>query len=73
MMNSYCDFSFADLFRAAHGRDATQHELQELYANPRAEINRIVEEWARLAGWKTKAMQGRDGETYMAFWPEENA
>jgi hypothetical protein len=71
-MNTYCDYSFADLFRAAHGREPEPAELEELYAKPRSEINQTVLEWAGQAGWRTREMKGRDGEVYVAFWPPEN-
>lgn len=69
-MNSYCDYSFADLFRAAFKREAEPAELEALFAKPRAEINATVAEWARIAGWQVREMRGLDGEVYLAFWPE---
>jgi hypothetical protein len=70
-MSSNCNYSFADLYRAAFGRAAEPHELAALYALSRAEINATVREWAQRAGWRTRELRGTDGETYLAFWPEE--
>jgi hypothetical protein len=66
-----CAFSFADLYEAAFDRLPEDKELEDLYALPNVEKNKIVGEWAKHAGWSTDERLGDDGETYLAFWPEE--
>lgn len=70
-MSANCTYSFADLYRAACGREPEARELAELYTLSRAEINATVKTWAERAGWRTREVTGSDGELYLAFWPEE--
>ena len=71
-MSSHCDYSFADLYRAAYGREPDARELAELFGRSRAEINAVVKGWAEQAGWRTREVIGSDGATYVAYWPEES-
>ena len=67
-----CEYSFGDLFRAAHpGSSAGEAEgaLAALYAGGRDHINPTVAEWATAAGWFTELQSGDDGAEYMAFSP----
>ncbi len=66
-----CSYSFRDLFEAAFHRAPERAELENLYALPRADINRTVLEWARLAGWETRSVRGAGGEEFVSFWKPE--
>ncbi|MCC6476455.1 hypothetical protein IT157_05300 [bacterium] len=66
-MTNHCCYSFADLFRAAFGREPEQTELDQLYALSQDERNRVVKEWAALADWETREVVGTDGVMYVSF------
>jgi hypothetical protein len=68
-VSANCAYSFADLFRAAFGREPLRDELDKLYALPQTERNRVVREWAEKAGWTTEAIRGTDGVMYTSFGP----
>ena len=70
-MSFQCDYSFADLYRAGHGREPDTRELAELLGRSRAEINAVVKVWAEQVGRRTREVIGADGATYESFWQED--
>lgn len=64
-----CAYSFRDLYRAAHGREPKDKELELLYSLPQDKKNGVVKGWAKLADWETKERKGSDGIMYLAFAP----
>ncbi len=68
-MGLECQFSFEDLFLAAHKRTIRQEEYQDLMQASQPHRNKLVEQWAELSGWVTIPRQGTDGLLYLAFHP----
>lgn len=68
-MGPECNFSFRDLYLAAHNRPALESEMQALFALPQSERNAVVKKWSELSGWGTKERVGTDGALYIAFCP----
>lgn len=68
-MGLECNYSFADLFKAAHERTPTSDELSHFHEMSQIERNILVTAWAENAGWYTKDKKGTDGCIYTAFAP----
>jgi hypothetical protein len=68
-MSEECQYSFSDLFKAAHNRALDQTEAMKFVLVSQDEKNKIVKELASLAGWKIEDRIGSDGKTYTAFSP----
>ncbi len=69
-MGRECDFSFADLFRAVHGRAWTAQEKQEFETLSQPARNAWVKRLAQSARRTiaTEDRLGTDGKVYTAFW-----
>ncbi len=71
MLGPECEFSFADLFRAAEGRDWTSEEEAGFVSLTQDERNEWVSRLAAKAPqFTTKDKVGTDGVVYRAFWIE---
>jgi hypothetical protein len=68
-MSEECQYSFSDLFEAAHKRGLQEAEAMKFVLASQEEKNKIVKELASLAGWKIEDRIGSDGKTYTAFSP----
>lgn len=68
-MGIECNYSFWDLFKAAHKREATIFEKKKFKKLNQNEKNDQVKKWAQIAGWETVTRQGTDSITYLAFAP----
>lgn len=68
-MGIECDFSFIDLYQAAHHKKPEREELSSFGKISQAERNELVKQWAKKAGWHTKDKMGNDGQVYTAFAP----
>lgn len=64
-----CDYSFDMLYEAAFGKNLDIKEKQKLQKLSQEEINTLVLNWAKIAGWKTKEKNGSGGEIYLSFHP----
>ncbi len=64
-----CDYSFFDLYKAAFGHRIPLKEKRELQKLSQNEINILVSQWAKEAGWKTKKKKGTDKKIYLSFHP----
>ncbi len=64
----YCAYSFADLFKAAFGRQATERENTQFAALTQDERNERVKELAKIADWRTENVTTGEG-MFVAFWP----
>jgi len=64
-----CDYSFFDLYKAAFGHRILLKEKRELQKLSQNEINILVSQWAKEAGWKTKPKKGTDKKIYLSFHP----
>lgn len=70
-MARHCDMSFADLYRAAHGRDWSADEERGFSALTQEERNEMVRTLAHRAGdVRTEDQVGSDGAIYTAFYRE---
>lgn len=68
-MDASCNFSFWDLYTAAHGKTATVEFKKEFMSQFQTTINKHVKEWAKKAKWKTEERIGTDKKLYLAFFP----
>ncbi len=68
-MGLECNFSFADLFKAAHKRIPTAEELSHFEDMPQPIRNELVKAWAHAARWYTQDKTGTDHCIYTAFAP----
>lgn len=68
-MGIECNYSFADLYRAAFGIGLNIKEKRKFQAYSQEQINALVIEWAKIAGWKTKKKKGADKKVYLSFYP----
>jgi hypothetical protein len=64
----YCAYSFADLFKAAHGRQATAAENKNFNALTQPQRNQAVKALAKQANWQTEEVETKAG-LFIAFWP----
>jgi hypothetical protein len=69
-MGIECDFSYSDLFYAAHGRRPNASEKFRLANMTQKERNEYVAELANLAKWQTQEKLGTDNQIYTAFAPK---
>ncbi len=65
-----CDYSFDMLYEAAFGMNLKPSEKTKFQKLPQAEINVLVIEWAKRAGWKTQKKRGEKNTIYIAFHPQ---
>ena len=79
-LKNACDYSFADLYRAACAttsvpceEDEVKLACESLYELKRDDLNKMVHEWAMTAGWETEMQKGSDGLDYLAFAPKPPA
>ena len=73
MRGPECDFSFADLFEAAYGRQWTDQEELRFQRLSQLDRNEWVTKLAALAPqFTTQDKVGTDGIVYRAFWVEEH-
>lgn len=68
-MGIECAYSFLDLYKAAFGKRPPLKEKLKLQKLSQEEINGLVMQWAKKAGWKTREKKGSDGKNYLSFWP----
>lgn len=68
-MDASCNFSFWDLYTAAHGKTATVEFKKEFMSQPQDHINKSVKLWAEKAQWRTEERIGTDKKLYLAFFP----
>lgn len=68
-MDSACNFSFWDLYKAAFGKSATPAVKKRFFTLSQKAINKKVTLWAQRAGWKTEERMGTDNKLYIAFYP----
>lgn len=64
-----CDFSFLDLYKAAHKRNATEKFVKKFNRLTQDKRNDLVRIWAKKAGWGVKDKMGNDNLVYTAFCP----
>ncbi len=69
-MSRECQYSYADLFEAVHGRAWTDAERGAFEALTQPQRNAWVKELASASGGAagTEDRVGTDGQTYTAFW-----
>jgi hypothetical protein len=67
-METSCNYSFWDLYIAAFGHRPPLKEKIKLQKLSQEEINVLVLDWAKKAGWKTKKKKGVDGKVYISFY-----
>jgi len=68
-MGNECDYSFRDLFYAAHGRALSDEEYADLMNISQHQRNARIAVWAHHAGWEFESRRGTDGVVYTAFCP----
>lgn len=68
-MGAECQYSFSDLYEAAHGSPMSQGVREALYGETQKERNERVQQWAQTAGWETQVRLGSDQQEYLAFCP----
>lgn len=64
-----CNYSFYDLYKAAFGHKVPLKEKIAFQKLEQSEINLLVLEWAKEAGWATRKKKGMDGKIYISFHP----
>jgi len=64
-----CNYSFYDLYKAAFGHRIALKEKIAFQKLSQEEINSLVIQWAKDAGWKTKKKKGTDKKFYLSFHP----
>ena len=69
-MGRECQYSYADLFEAVHGRTWTEAERGAFEVLAQPQRNAWVKDLAKAAGGRvaTEDRLGTDGEMYTAFW-----
>ena len=79
-LKNACDYSFADLYRAACATTScpcdeveVKAACESLYELKRDDLNKMVHEWAMTADWETEMQMGSDGQEYLAFAPKSAA
>ncbi len=72
-MPDYCDFSFDDLFRAAHGRGMDEQEKAYFASVTQDVRNEIVKRLvvATNGEFECKDVTGSDGLEYTSFWKKK--
>lgn len=65
----YCNYSFDDLYFAAYKKSLTASEKERLQKLPQKQINLLVSNWAKKAGWKITKKIGSDQKVYFSFMP----
>ena len=68
-MISECNFSFNDLYEAAFGKSLDVKEKAKFQELSQQEINILVLQWAKKAGWKTTKKINKDKTVFIAFNP----
>lgn len=68
-INTECDYSFDDLYKAAFGLNLNKDQKHKLQSLSQEKINLLVKKWAKKAGWKIRTLKGSDGKSYSAFKP----
>lgn len=68
-MNTECNYSYADLYRSAYGKNPTELILKKFTQLPQSGKNNLVKKWAKKAKWQTRRRKGYDGKLYIAFAP----
>ena len=68
-MGIECNYSFESLYSAAYGRNMNIREKRAFEKFSQEEINTLVLQWSKEAGWKTRKKKGTDGFTYLSFHP----
>ncbi len=69
-MGRECQYSYADLFEAIHGRTWNESERLQFESLTQPQRNAWVKEMARAADGavSTEDRMGTDGQVYTAFW-----
>jgi len=72
-MPAYCDFSFDDLFRAAHGREMKTEERAYFGSVTQDVRNEIVRRLVLSTGGEFECadVTGTDGLAYTSFWKKQ--
>ena len=77
-LKNACDYSFADLYRAACATTScpcdeveVKAACESLYELKRDDLNKMVHEWAMTADWETEMQMGSDGQEYGLVFSDE--
>lgn len=69
--NSYCNYSFEDLYFAAFGKKLNKKLKEKFKEMSQDKINLLVLNWAKKANWTTNKKIGDDNIVYISFQPKK--